>query len=163
MNRLLVGLTGIAGAACWLLTGANARPFPQKSASSVEYLEGNSYEKMRAFSPGVVTRGGKIVWVAGQTAPQDANGKSLLGDFQGQARTAFAQIDGILKRSGGSLHNLVSMTVFINDPRYGDQFVKLRHDMFPDGKFPGSALITVSNLAQPGLLIEIQSVAVIPE
>ena len=163
MNRLLVGLMGIAGAACWLLAGANARPFPQKSESSVEYLEGNSYEKMRAFSPGVVTRGGKIVWVAGQTATQDANGKSLMGDFQGQARTAFAQIDGILKRSGGSLHNLVSMTVFINDPRYGDQFVKLRHDMFPDGKFPGSALITVSNFAQPGILIEIQSVAVIPD
>jgi enamine deaminase RidA (YjgF/YER057c/UK114 family) len=33
--------------------------------------------------------------------------------------------------------------------------------MFPDGKFPASALITVSGLAQPGMLVEIQGVAVL--
>jgi enamine deaminase RidA (YjgF/YER057c/UK114 family) len=90
-------------------------------------------------------------------------GKSLLGDFPGQAKTIFALMDSTLKRSGGSLQNLVTMTVFITDARYGDQFVKLRHDMFPDGKFPASALITVSGLAQPGMLIEIQGVAVVGE
>ena len=72
-------------------------------------------------------------------------------------------MDQTLKRSGGSLQNLVTMTVFINDPRNGDQFVKMRHEMFPDRKFPASALITVSNFAQPGILIEIQGVAVITE
>ncbi len=139
----------------------NARSAPQQPASSVQYLEGNARQKERAYSPAVVSRGGRIIWLAGQTTAQDANGKSLLGDFQGQARAAFALIDGTLKRSGGSLQNLVTMTVFINDPRYGDQFVKMRHEMFPDGKFPASALITVSNFAQPGILIEIQGVAVI--
>jgi 2-iminobutanoate/2-iminopropanoate deaminase len=54
------------------------------------------------------------------------------------------------------------MTVFIKDPRYGDSFVKLRRELFPNGKFPPSALITVSGLAQPGMLVEIQGVAVIP-
>jgi enamine deaminase RidA (YjgF/YER057c/UK114 family) len=39
----------------------------------------------------------------------------------------------------------------------------MRHEMFPDGKFPASALITVSNFAQPGIVIEIQGVAVIGE
>jgi 2-iminobutanoate/2-iminopropanoate deaminase len=33
--------------------------------------------------------------------------------------------------------------------------------MFPDGNFPGSALITVSNFARPGMEIEIQGIAVI--
>ncbi len=35
-------------------------------------------------------------------------------------------MDLTLKRNGGSLQNLVTMTVFINDPRHGDEFVKLR-------------------------------------
>jgi len=35
--------------------------------------------------------------------------------------------------------------------------------MFPDGKYPASALITVSNFARPGILLEIQGVAVIEE
>ena len=163
MNRLLLALFAIAGIGFWLLIGINVRSAPQQPASPVQYLEGNAFEKGRAFSPAVITRGGRIIWLAGQTATEDSNGKSLMGDFQRQARTAFALMDRTLKRSGGSLQNLVTMTVFINDPRNGDAFVKLRHEIFPDGKFPASALITVSNFAQPGILIEIQGVAVVPE
>jgi 2-iminobutanoate/2-iminopropanoate deaminase len=161
LNRLVLGLVAIAGTGFWLLTGANVISAPQQPASPVQYLEGNAFEKGRAFSPAVITRGGRIIWLAGQTATEDLNGKSLMGDFQGQARTVFALMDQTLKRSGGSLQNLVTMTVFINDPRYGDPFIKLRHDTFPDGKFPASALITVSGFAQPGILIEIQGVAVL--
>lgn len=163
MNRLLVGLVGIAGVGFWLLTGANVHSAPQQPASSVQYLEGDAYQKERGYSPAVVTRGGRIVWLAGQTATQDLNGKSLLGDFQGQARAALASIDRILKRNGGSLQNLVTMTIFINDPRNGDEFVKVRRGNFPDGKFPAATLITVSSFAQPGILVEIQGVAVISE
>jgi 2-iminobutanoate/2-iminopropanoate deaminase len=165
LSRFVLGLMGIAGAGFWLLTGANVVSAPQQptSSSSVQYLDGNATQKERAFSPAVVTRGGRIIWLAGQTTTEDLNGKSLIGDFQGQARVVFALMDRTLKRSGGSLRNLVTMTVFINDPRYGDQFVKLRREMFPDAKFPASALITVSDFAQPGILIEIQGVAVIGE
>jgi len=53
------------------------------------------------------------------------------------------------------------MTVFIKDARYGDRFVQIRREMFPDGNFPGSALITVSNFARPGMEIEIQGIAVV--
>jgi 2-iminobutanoate/2-iminopropanoate deaminase len=163
LSRFVLGLVCIAETGFLLLTGANVISAPQqpKSPSAVQYLDGNATQKERAFSPAVITKGGSIIWLAGQTTTVDLNGKSLIGDFEGQARTVFALMDRTLKRSGGSLQNLVSMTVFINDPRYGDQFVKMRHEMFPDGKFPASALITVSNFAQPGILIEIQGVAVI--
>jgi 2-iminobutanoate/2-iminopropanoate deaminase len=165
LSRFVLGLIGIAGAAFWLVTGAKVMSAPQqpKSSSSVQYLDGTATQKERAYSPAVITRGGKIIWLAGQTTTTDLNGKSLEGDFLGQARADFALMDRTLKRSGGSLQNLVTMTVFINDPRNGDPFVKMRHEMFPDGKFPGSALITVSHFAQPGILIEIQGVAVIAE
>jgi 2-iminobutanoate/2-iminopropanoate deaminase len=161
LNRLLIGLACITGAGFGLLAGVNVRSAAQQPASSVQFLEGTARQKERAFSPAVVTKGGRIIWLAGQTTTEDLNGKPLAGDFLGQARTDFVLMDRTLKRSGGSLHDLVTMTVFINDPRYGDEFIKLRHEMFPDGKFPASALITVSNFAQPGILIEIQGVAVI--
>jgi 2-iminobutanoate/2-iminopropanoate deaminase len=53
------------------------------------------------------------------------------------------------------------MTVFIKEPRHGDQFVEIRKGKFPDGRYPGSALITVTNFARPGMEIEIQGIAVI--
>ena len=126
-----------------------------------DYLEKNEVQKARAFSPAVVTDGGRIVWMAGQTATVDGEGRDISGNFEAQTRRVFALMDQTLRRAGGALADLVTMTVFIKDPRYGDRFVEIRREMFPDGEFPGSALITVSNFARPGLEIEIQGIAVI--
>lgn len=130
-------------------------------AAQVEYLEGTDFQKSRAFSPAVVTQGGKTVWLAGQTTSVDEAGKDISGNFEAQARAVFALMDKTLKRAGGSLANLVTMTVFINDPRHGDAFVKIRSEFFKGGRFPASALITVTAFARPGIVIEIQAVAVI--
>jgi len=125
------------------------------------YLEGTDTQKSRAYSPAVVTEGGRIVWLAGQTATVDADGHDISGNFEAQTHRVFALIDQTLRRVGGSLANLVTMTVFIKEPRYGDRFVELRRRKFPDGNYPASALITVANFARPGMEIEIQAVAVI--
>jgi enamine deaminase RidA (YjgF/YER057c/UK114 family) len=127
----------------------------------IEHLEGTEQQKSRAFSPAVITEGGRIVWLAGQTATTDLDGKDISGKFEEQTRTIFALINRTLERAGGSLANLVTMTVFITDPRNGDRFVQIRKEMFPDGRFPASALLTISAFARPGMLIEIQAVAVL--
>jgi len=126
-----------------------------------EYLPPSEFQNARAFSPAVITQGGRIVWLAGQTATRDSAGNDIAGNFEAQTRTIFALIDATLRRAGGTLADMVTMTVFITDPRYGDRFVELRKEMFPDGNYPASALITVSHFARPGMLIEIQGVAVI--
>ena len=125
------------------------------------YLVKSEFQKSRAYSPAVITEGGRIVWLAGQTATRDAAGADISGNFEAQVKAIFALIDATLKKAGGSLADMVTMTVFINDPRNGDRFVELRRGFFPDGNFPASALITVSHFARPGMLIEIQGVAVI--
>ena len=127
------------------------------------YLQPSERQKTRAYSPAVITEGGRTVWLAGQTAVADADGKDISGDFEAQTRRVFALIDETLRKLGGTLADLVTMTVFIKEPRYGDRFVEMRRELFPDGKFPASALITVSNFARPGMELEIQAVAVIAE
>jgi 2-iminobutanoate/2-iminopropanoate deaminase len=131
------------------------------SASAAEYLEKNDLQKARAFSPAVITEGGRTVWLAGQTTLSDETGANIAGNFEAQARAIFKLMDKTLQRAGGSLKNLVTMTVFITDVRNGDRFVEIRKEMFPDGNYPGSALITVTGLARPGMLIEIQGTGVI--
>jgi enamine deaminase RidA (YjgF/YER057c/UK114 family) len=127
------------------------------------HLEPNERQKARAYSPAVITEGGRVVWLAGQTALQDADGRDIAGHFEAQTRRVFALLDETLRRAGGTLADLVTMTVFIKEPRHGDRFVEIRREYFPDGKFPASALITVTNFARPGMEIEIQAVAVISE
>ena len=108
----------------------------------------------RAFSRAVVSDGGKVVWLGGQTGSPEK-------DFEGQAREAFAELDKSIKAVGGTgLKDMVTMTVFIGDVRLGDRLTQIRKEIFKDC-FPGSALITVSGFARPGILIEIQGEAVI--
>ena len=126
-----------------------------------KYLEGTDLQKNRVYSPAVITEGGRIVWLAGQATTTDGDGKDISGNFEAQTHRVFALIDEIMRRAGGTLANLVTMTVFIKEPRYGDRFVELRRQKFPDGNYPGSALITVTNFARPGMEIEIQAIGVI--
>ena len=115
----------------------------------------------RAFSRAVSTIGGEIVWLAGQTATVDANGTSLVGDFEAQTREIFRILDERLSGFGGSLADIVTMTVFITDTRYGDQFVEIRKQHFENDQFPSSALVTVVGFARPEILIEIKATAVV--
>jgi 2-iminobutanoate/2-iminopropanoate deaminase len=130
-------------------------------SANVQYLEGTDFQKSRSFSPAVISEGGRIVWLGGQTTVTDLEGKDIGGKFEEQARTIFALLDRTLQRTGGSLANMVAMTVFINDARNGDRFVQIRREHFPDGRYPCSALLTISSFARPGCMIEIQGVAVI--
>ena len=114
----------------------------------------------RAYSQAVITQGGKVVWLAGQTAPMDSSGKSLAGDFDGQVREVFSRIEKTLEECGAKLADMVTMTVFITDGRYGDRFTQIRKEIFGDN-FPASALITVTGLARPEMLVEVQGIAVV--
>ena len=125
------------------------------------YYKG-TWQEDRAFSPMVETRGGRMLWVAGHGALHDAAGKPLDGNFEGQARQVFANLAATLARSGGTLQDIVTMTVFILDVRHSDRFIEIRKEHFPEG-FPASALITVAGFAKPAMMIEIQCVAVVPQ
>jgi 2-iminobutanoate/2-iminopropanoate deaminase len=111
----------------------------------------------RAYSHGVRT--GNVLYLAGQTG-HDAQAANGQGRFEAQTRRAFDRMRLILEAAGGSLDNLVTMTVFVTDIRYGDEFVRLRGQIL-QRDFPASALIGVSQLANPDALIEIQAIAVL--
>jgi 2-iminobutanoate/2-iminopropanoate deaminase len=108
----------------------------------------------RAFSRAVVTEGGRVIWLGGQTGSSDSN-------FEGQVRDIFSAMDKTIKAVGGKgLADIVTMTVFITDVRLGDRLTQIRKELFKDC-FPASALISVTGLARPGLLVEIQGMAVV--
>src|SRR5258708_33917398 len=78
-------------------------------ALSAEYLEGNERQKSRAYSPAVITEGGRIVWLAGQTGGNTR-------DFETPAREAFRPPHLTLKGAAGRPPPMVTMTVFSNEP-----------------------------------------------
>jgi 2-iminobutanoate/2-iminopropanoate deaminase len=125
-----------------------------------DYLKAERAQS-RGFSPGVVTEGGKTVWVSGQTGLVDEQGKSMAGDFEGQARVIFRAIDAVVKRAGGSIKDVVTITVYLVDPRLLDPLMPIRREFWPDGNFPASTTITVHSLPAVGMMLEISAVAVV--
>ena len=147
-RRISIGITAAA-----LVLGFTIPLHAQK------YVKGERPQQ-RGYSLAVITEGGKTVWLGGQIATVDDSGKSLAGDFEGQVRQIFKLINATLEKAGGKLKDMVQMTVFITDVRNGDRLTEIRREIFGDN-FPGSALITVTGLADPNAKIEIQGYAVI--
>jgi 2-iminobutanoate/2-iminopropanoate deaminase len=114
-----------------------------------------------AYSPAVITEGAaRTIWVAGHSGAVDDSGKSLAGDFDAQCRQTFRNIEKTLAEAGAKLADIVTMTVFLVDPRYTPRMIELHRQIF--GKeFPASAAITVAGFALPEMLLQVQCVAVI--
>ena len=115
-----------------------------------------------AYSHGV--RVGDMLFLAGHTGGSSANTgmrEKEPANLDTQARRAFAQLDAVLKTAGGSLNDIVTMTVFITDVRLGPEFLKIRKEIL-GRDFPASALIGVSRLMPVDGLLEIQAIAVLP-
>lgn len=124
-----------------------------------QHIKGERAET-RAYSRAVITHGGTAIWLAGVGGAWDAEGASQAGGFEAQCRTTFDNLRDAVEAAGGTMEDIVTMTVFITDMRYGDRFVEMRQDYFNRG-FPGSALIGIEALARSEMMLEIQAIAVI--
>jgi enamine deaminase RidA (YjgF/YER057c/UK114 family) len=80
-------------------------------------------------------------------------------EFEPQVRRALERIEYALEAAGASLSDLVAMTVYLTDMRYAREFKDIRGETLGDD-LTTSALIGVDSLAQPGMLVEIESEAV---
>jgi enamine deaminase RidA (YjgF/YER057c/UK114 family) len=146
-------LAALGGLAALIATPATAQ------TASKRFIKRDGPDRS-GYSPAVITEGGKTIWLAGMTGAVDASGKSLAGDFDAQVRATFAVIEQTVKEAGGKLSDLVTMTVFLTDPRNHRRMTEIRREIL--GKdFPASASISISHLANPNALLEIQAVAVI--
>jgi enamine deaminase RidA (YjgF/YER057c/UK114 family) len=107
-----------------------------------------------------VPAGQHLLFLAGHTASRPKGGAAY-GNFEAQMKAAMAKIDTTLKASGGTLQDIVQLSVFLTDMRYQPEFAKLAKDIFKSG-FPATTYVEVSHLSDPQLLIEIQPIAVVP-
>jgi enamine deaminase RidA (YjgF/YER057c/UK114 family) len=110
-----------------------------------------------------VARAGNLVFFAGMAAI-DAEGKVIgKGDLEQQMRAMYAEMGEALKGEELTYSNIVQMTTYLVREQDIPEFYRVRallfDDLYPDGKFPPNALLVVSRLVDPDLLIEIQIAA----
>ena len=115
-----------------------------------------------SYSPGWEVSGGRAVFVAGQI-PWDADGNTVCkGDVAGQTRQVFANIGAVLAEAGGTMDDVVKITVFAADIRYRDEINRVRTETFSE-PYPASTQVAVASLVDPEWLVEIEAVAFIED
>jgi len=114
-------------------------------------------------------RVGDLVFVGGQVA-LDEDGEIIgPGDIAAQTRAVYLAIQRVLREAGGELSDVVKINTYVVTDAEGEEFdefwrrmVAVRREFFPkDG--PCGTGVVVSQLVYPGLLIEVECIAAIPE
>jgi enamine deaminase RidA (YjgF/YER057c/UK114 family) len=103
-------------------------------------------------------RVGNTVYLAGALGTE-ADG-SIAADIRTQTRRAFEKLDTVMREAGGTLSDIVKLTVFITDMRWREGYGEVRAQFLPTNP-PASTLVQVVALADPNALIEIEGVAVL--
>jgi enamine deaminase RidA (YjgF/YER057c/UK114 family) len=70
----------------------------------------------------------------------------------------FTKIRHLLAAAGGSMADVVKVTIFVTDITQREKVWQARREFFT-GNFPASTLVQVAALANPSLKVEIEAVA----
>jgi enamine deaminase RidA (YjgF/YER057c/UK114 family) len=99
-----------------------------------------------------------IAYVSGMVARGD-DVKALAGmDEYEQAKVIFSKIKGLLESAGGSMADVVKITVYVTNIKNNVKVWAARREFFT-GNFPASTLVEVRALASPEILVEIEAIA----
>ena len=96
---------------------------------------------------------GEVAYVAGMTA----SGGDLSDEYT-QAKAIFTKIKHLVEAAGGTMADIVTVTIFVTDITQREKVWQARREFFA-GNFPCSTLVQVAALATPALKVEINAVA----
>jgi len=115
-----------------------------------------------AYSQAVKVKGGTLVFLSGVGPVDDKGVLAAPGDYAGQVRATWENMRRAMARAGGTLDDIVTMTVYTTERRWGEIFTDMRKEVFKIG-YPSSAFMEARKLKTPGAMIEIQAIAVLKE
>jgi reactive intermediate/imine deaminase len=102
-------------------------------------------------------RFGDLLFISG-VPPTDAAGRVVGGDdVAAQARQVFVNMKRVLDAAGASFADILKVTVYLTDVNDRGKINPVRQEFFGAAR-PASTLIGVSELAIPGMKVEIEAV-----
>ena len=104
-------------------------------------------------------RCGDTLYIAGQVAFDEHNEIVAIGDAHRQAEQVWRNIGLAVEAAGGTLADVVKITIFLKDIRHAPAEIAVRERLFEPGRFPVCTLVQVANLGLPDLLMEVDAVA----
>ena len=123
-----------------------------------------TFPKPRGYTNGVVCSPGRILYVAGQVA-FDKDAHIVSPDFATQFLQALDNVIAVVREAGGATEHIVKLLAFVTDLDAYRSATKAIGEGWRSrmGKYyPAMSLVKVAGLLEPGALVEIEGMAVLP-
>ena len=124
------------------------------------------FPKPRGYANGILTEmpGGRVLHIAGQIG-WDKDARIVSPDFAVQFLQALDNVIDIVREAGGATEHIVKLLAFVTDlDGYRAATVAIGQGW--RGRlgtyYPAMSLVKVGGLLEPGALVEIEGVAILP-
>jgi enamine deaminase RidA (YjgF/YER057c/UK114 family) len=129
-------------------------------------LNPTSLGRPSGFSHGVLTTGGRMLFLAGQTAFSSEGKLVAPGNLVGQYEEVLRHLRAVVEEAGGTMQDIVKINIFVQNR--DDYLAHLKplgqvHKAFFGSYYPATALFEVSRFYQDGILVEIEGIAVLDD
>ncbi len=120
--------------------------------------------KPSGYAHGVVTQGGRLLWLAGQPGLDVSGNVVAPGDIVAQFAQAIQNLQVVVQAAGGALTDIVKLTIYVKDKR------AYRANLEPLGRvwrsffghyYMAVTLVEVRDLFDDAALVEIDGMAVL--
>lgn len=111
------------------------------------------------YSPG--TRGGNLVYTAGQVAWGSDGNIVGVGDIEKQTRQTLSNVEAVLTEGGAGWDDVLKCNVYLKDMNDFQKMNKIFAEIFPDN--PPARTTVQTPMAEDTMLIEIEAIAYIGE
>ena len=105
-------------------------------------------------------RVGNTIYISGQTALDEEGNLVGPGDIVAQSRQAYENMKRILEAAGATMRDIVKLNYFCKDLREIPKAAGVYREYFGD-HYPANTAVQISNLWEPGFLLEVEAVAVV--
>jgi 2-iminobutanoate/2-iminopropanoate deaminase len=108
-----------------------------------------------------VVKVGNTVYIAGQLS-RDENGNAIhIGDAEAQTVQAWANLKTAVEAAGGTLADIVKTNTYVVGTENLAKVRAARLNILPPEGRPTSTTVVVAGLADPGLVVEVEAIAVL--
>ena len=125
-----------------------------------------SLAKPSGYSNGILTQGGWLLFLAGQTGMDATGAIAHPGDVVAQFHQALANLRTVVEEAGGTMTDIVKLTLFVTDK------AAYRLNLKPIGEvyrsvfgryYPAMTLVEVKSLFDDAAMVEIEGIAVLSQ
>jgi len=112
------------------------------------------------YSFGIVADVRRLAFISGQVALDESGAVLAPDNMEQQSKLVFQSMATLLAEAGASLGHVAKITTFVTDMSQYAAFTRVRNDVF-EAPYPASTVVEVTALAKPGLVVEVEALAVL--